>query len=223
MALIKLGAMVVAISGKLGGHVFARNAGGAYIRTKVTPNNPQTVFQTSVRSVFAQISSTWSSITDAQRTSFRDKVVEFAKTNVFGDLKNPTGKALYQRLNQNLELTGQAQIQTAPSPGEIPQGVLTSVIIGAPGVFNVNTTGDSTGSNILIFATPILSAGTLFIKNRLRSIQVSDGAVDAILDIQSSYTARFGDALATDNVFIGIKFINAKGQASPLQTVRVSA
>ena len=36
MAKIKFGAMMVDASGKLGGQVFAKNRGGAYIRTKTS-------------------------------------------------------------------------------------------------------------------------------------------------------------------------------------------
>ena len=48
---IKWGALVVDGRGKLGGHVAAQNRGGSYLRTKVTPSNPQTTFQTGVRSM----------------------------------------------------------------------------------------------------------------------------------------------------------------------------
>lgn len=221
MAKIKLGAIVVAMSGKLGGHVFAKNTGGAYMRTKTTPTNPQTVFQTVVRSIFAAISSAWSALTDAQRTSFRDKVPEYARTDVFGDLKNPTGKALYQRLNQNLEISEQAQIQVAPNPTVIPSALITfsNYIIAA--TFSFTTTGDSTGSQILVFATPALSQGTAFVKNKLRQISVLPGGVDVNVDIRTAYEDRFGAGVVGDNIFIAAKYINVNGQASPLQTFKV--
>ena len=42
MAKIKMTAIVADMRNKLNGSVFSRNRGGAYIRTKVTPINPQT-------------------------------------------------------------------------------------------------------------------------------------------------------------------------------------
>ena len=42
MAKIKFGMMMTDASGKLGGQVFSKNRGGSYVRTKVTPTNPQT-------------------------------------------------------------------------------------------------------------------------------------------------------------------------------------
>lgn len=41
-------------SGRLGGFVFSRNKGGAYIRKYVTPTNPKTAKQVAVRERFAQ-------------------------------------------------------------------------------------------------------------------------------------------------------------------------
>lgn len=221
MAKIKLGAIVVAMSGKLGGHVFAKNTGGAYMRTKVTPINPQTTFQTAVRAVFAAISSAWSSLTDPQRNSFRDKVSEYARTDIFGDLKNPTGKALYQRLNQNLSLTSQPLLNVAPSPALIPQGILSGAAYVTGLSFDIFTVGDSQNSKIMAWATPVLSQGTEFVKNKLRLIIVEDGAVNGAVNMLVAYEARFGAGVPGDNIFVAIRFVNSQGQASPLQTIKV--
>ena len=55
MAKIKFGMMMTDARGKLGGQVFSKNKGGAYVRTKVTPSNPQTIAQTTRRALFAAI------------------------------------------------------------------------------------------------------------------------------------------------------------------------
>lgn len=217
MAKIKMGAIVVAMSGKLGGHVFARNTGGAYMRTKVTPVNPQSTFQTTVRSIFAAISSAWSGLTEQSRDSFRSKVADYARTNIFGDLKNPTGKALYQRLNQNLEISEQAQITVAPAPIAIPSALIDDVVFTLTTAYNILTEGDSTGSKILVSATPVLSQGTKFVKNKLRLLKVADGGIDVLIDIKAEYDARFGLPVAGDNVYVSVKYVNSQGQASPLQ------
>ena len=127
MAKLKFGMIVTDMRGKLGGHVFSKNRSGAYSRTKVTPVNPQTASQTAVRSLFAQISQGWSGLTQANRDSFNGRVADYSKTDVFGDLKNPSGKALYQRLNQNLGISNQSLITVAPSPVGVPTYTLSSV------------------------------------------------------------------------------------------------
>src|SRR3546814_19213217 len=99
MAKVKFGALMTDARGKLGGHVFSKNRAGSYLRTKVTPVNPQTIYQTSVRALFGAISSQWSGLSQAVRDSFNGAVADWATTDIFGDLKNPSGKALFQRLN----------------------------------------------------------------------------------------------------------------------------
>jgi hypothetical protein len=221
MAKIKFGAIVTDMSGKLGGHVFAKNKGGSYMRTKTTPINPRSAAQMNIRGIFAAISSNWSALAQAGRDSFNAKVADYSKTNVFGDIKNPTGKALFQRLNQNLELTGQAQIIVADSPSEVPfANVLSADGAVAIPALSVTTGNSTVGSKLMIFATPPLSQGTAFVKNKLRLISVLPGAVAGAFDVEAAYSERFGAKTAGSNIVLGVRVVNSNGQASPLETVK---
>lgn len=221
MAKIKFGMMMTDASGKLGGQVFSKNRGGSYVRTKVTPLNPQTTAQSVVRGIFASISQAWSSLTQADRDSFNGFVNDYARTDVFGDLRNPSGKALFQRLNQNLEISGQAQITTCVTPEAVPFANVTSANgDNSSTTFVVNTAGDCTASQVVVWATPRLSQGTTFVKNRLRQLEVFAGGDADTYDIQASYVAMFGQPQAGDNIFIGVRVINRNGQASPLETIK---
>jgi hypothetical protein len=221
MAKIKFGMMMTDASGKLGGQVFSKNRGGAYVRTKVTPLNPQTTAQSLVRGIFASISSAWSGLTQANRDSFNGFVNDYARTDVFGDLRNPSGKALFQRLNQNLVISDQGQITTCVAPQPVPFANVTSVAGDVSGLsFDVVTGGDTTDSQVVVWATPILTAGTTFVKNRLRQLQVFSGDDAATYDIYSAYVTAYGVPAAGDNIFIGVRVINANGQASPLETIK---
>src|SRR6056297_1294291 len=99
---MKFGALVTDGRGKIGGQVASKNRYGSYLRTKVTPSNPQTASQLNVRSVLAALSSGWRDLTQAQRDGWNAAVLDFQKTNVFGDTITPTGKNLYTRLNAAL-------------------------------------------------------------------------------------------------------------------------
>jgi len=222
MALIKLGAIVTDISGKLGGHVFAKNRGGAYMRTKSTPINPSTTLQTHVRAIFAFISSLWSTLTSAERESWRGKVGQYARTNIFGDLKNPSGKSLFQRLNQNLKLVGLAHLTVCPDPKSVPFVEIDGANADlTAGTVAITALGDTTGAKLMIFATPSLSQGTNFAKNDLRMIGVIDGAVAGNLDIATLYANRFGSMVAGANIVVGVKVVNTNGQSSPLESVKL--
>lgn len=223
MAKIKFGMMMTDASGKLGGQVFAKNRGGNYVRTKVTPSNPQSVAQMAVRGIFASISSRWSALTEAQRATFNNFVSSYAKTDIFGDLRNPSGKSLFQRLNQNLLISEQAEIDVCVSPLEVPFSNLAGATFSVAGnSLEIETAGNTTGSKIVVWATPKLSKGTTFVKNQLRQLQVFAGGNGQTLDAYAAYIAKFGVPIVGDNIYFGVKVINANGQASPLETVRLT-
>ena len=223
MAKIKFGMMMTDASGKLGGQVFSKNRGGSYVRTKVTPTNPQTSAQSTIRGIFASISSRWSSLTDAQRASFNGFVQAYARTDIFGDLRNPSGKSLFQRLNQNLEISGQAQTDVCNSPTEVPFANLTTASADVThSAFLVDYSGDLTGVKAIVWATPQISQGTKFVKNQLRQIAVLDGRNAGSENIWAAYVAKFGTPVAGANISVAVRVINANGQASPLEVVKAT-
>jgi hypothetical protein len=215
--------MMTDASGKLGGQVFSKNRGGAYVRTKVTPLNPQSTSQMTVRGIFASISSAWSGLLEGQRASFNNFVSDYGRTDIFGDLRNPSGKNLFQRLNQNLEISGQAQLTSCVAPIEVPFANLTEVSGDVSGTeILVSTAGNTTGSKVVVWATPQLSQGTSFVKNKLRQIAVADGDDALEVDVWAEYVAKFGAPAPGANIFVGVRVINANGQASPLETIKAT-
>lgn len=223
MAKIKFGMMMTDASGKLGGQVFAKNRGGSYVRTKATPLNPQTSSQMTIRGIFASISSAWSSLTESSRLSFNNFVADYARTDIFGDLRNPSGKALFQRLNQNLVLTNQPQITVCVAPEVVPFANLEAISGDVSDAeLNVSTLGDTTGSKIMIWATPSLSQGKSFVKNDLRLVDVVDGGVGISTDIWVAYSDKFGLPTAGANIHVGVRVVNANGQASPLEVKKAT-
>ena len=224
MAKIKFGMMMTDASGKLGGQVFSKNRGGSYVRTKVTPTNPQTSAQSTIRGIFASISSRWSSLTEAERASFNGFVQAYARTDIFGDLRNPSGKSLFQRLNQNLEISGQAQKDVCVSPVEVPFANLSAAVADISAItFGVNYSGNLAGAKLVVWATPQMSQGTKFVKNQLRQLEVFNGVNAGMVDIWASYVDKFGTPVIGANISVAVRVVNANGQASPLEVVKASA
>lgn len=223
MAKIKFGMMMTDARGKLGGQVFSKNNAGNYVRTKVTPNNPQSIAQSSARALFSAISQQWSGLTQAVRDSFDAAVADWARTDIFGDLRNPTGKNLFQRLNNQAQSAGLSPVVTVPAKLTMPDDIVTSVVI-AIGAGTLTLTGANTSAStqIMLSATPSLTQGTKFVKNRLAVITnfAGDSAVPA--DEYTAYTNKYGVPTAGDNIYVGIKYVLASGQASPLQIVKAS-
>lgn len=219
----KFGAIVVAGSGKIGGHVASKNKAGAYFRTKVTPSNPRTSFQTAVRDRLASLSQGWRALTEAQRKAWNGAVDSFKKTNVFGDLKTPSGFNLYQRLNNNIITVGGTAITDPP----LPQSVATisnAVLTGASGTpalslaFDIEA-GDDAGYKV--FATAPASAGRKNLNNQFRLI--TQGATDPTspLNLLSAYVAKFG-SVGEVGQKIEVKIV-ACGSTTGIEAVPVTA
>ena len=216
----KFGAIVVAGSGKIGGHVASRNKAGAYFRTKVTPTNPQTVSQVAVRNDFTALAQGWRGLTAAQREQWNSAVVDFQKTDVFGDLKTPSGFNLFMRLNGNLKAVG-ASIISAPLAVSSVFALTTMSVAAAAGAQTVTITYAAAipaNTSVLVFATPGVSPGKSFVKSEYRKIDVMITADATPFSIETEYIAKFGAVPAVGTkIFLGMKVVNdLTGQAGLL-------
>jgi hypothetical protein len=154
------GSIVVAGAGKIGGHVASQNRGGSYLRTKVSPINRRTSYQQNVRQVFTSISQAWRGLTQAQRDAWNAAVTDWARTDMFGNLRNPSGANLFQRLNNNILQVGEALITSPPVvtvPESFPDAF--SEFYPALGELTVNLDTATTTSAVLIFFKKRISAG----------------------------------------------------------------
>ena len=218
---IKFGAIVTDGRGKLGGHVFSKNKAGAYIRTKVTPSNPQTSRQTTVRALFGAISQQWSGLTQAVRDGFNEAVPSWSKTDIFGDIKNPSGKALFQRLNNQAQVVGFPAVAAVPEKQELPVDVITAITVNDT-TGTITATGASTDSafKTVIYATAPLTAGTSFVKNRLRQIYAVDADAYVAADAYQAYEDKYGVPAIGANIYMGVKYVADNGQATPMQVLQ---
>jgi len=192
--LLKFGMIVTDGRNKLGGHVLSKNRGGNYARTKVTPVNPQTTYQSTVRQAFTSFSQGWRGLTADQRLAWNGAVTNFQRTNIFGDLRSPSGFNLFQRLNNVLQSINSDTLLLPPLPSSVADCYATSVsaTVGTPSLslaLNISVPSDT---NLKVFATPPLSPGKSFVKNQYRFISVTQSASESPVDILSFYIAKFG-------------------------------
>lgn len=176
MAKIKFGMMMTDARGKLGGQVFSKNRAGAYVRTKVTPVNPQTALQQEGRELLGALSTQWGLLTQAQIDQWNQAVDEWKTTDVFGDIKKPSGKNLFTKLNmvrlryfpalpvqqvppvkQSLEVYVPTDTDLDPTPSQITITMNEQLGVGEP---------------FLVRYTQPLSRGVSFVKNKLRVLGV---------------------------------------------------
>jgi hypothetical protein len=207
----KFGAIVVAGSGKLGGHVASRNRHGAYFRTKVTPVNPDTTFQAGARSRLTDISQDWRGLTAVQRAAWNAAVQDYAKTDVFGDLKNPSGFNLYQRLNNNLQVVGGMALTLPPLPSTVYAALTLSVVadVSDQSIDVSYTPVIPAGQAVKVFATPGLSPGVAFVKSEYRLLEVIVAADVTPYDIGPAWVARFGAFVLGQKIFVKFVGVNS--------------
>jgi len=208
------------MSGKLAGHVFSRNRGGSYIRTKVKPLNPQSARQTVVRNEFGVQSGNWRGLTAAQRLQWNSATVQFLRKNSLGSTITLSGINLYKALNQALFNIGQALISSPPVPQSAVNVNSLSVAVSATGSTMVATfaaTPTPANMYIEVYATPPLSPGITFIKNRLRVIQVLPPATATGVSLQAAYVAKFGATIVGQKIGFVFQSVNGlTGERSPI-------
>lgn len=217
MAKVKFSALVSDMRNKLNGSVFSKNRAGSYLRNKVTPVNAQTVAQTGARAKLTTYAQAWRALTEEQRQAWNAAVSQWSSTDVFGDIKNPTGLQLYIRLNINVVLAGGAGLNLPPSPeGAVPVldlSVDADVSDGSVVLSDI-TTPVPAGMSLYIEATPCLSPGINNANNQFRFIQMIPAA-GVVGDVGTAYLAKFGALVAGQKIFVRCKFINvATGEVS---------
>lgn len=221
MAKIQFGMMMTDARGKLGGQVFSKNRAGAYIRSKVTPSNPQTLDQQANRAILGSTSRGWSSLTASQRTAWNAAVVNWPMKTIFGATSIPSGKSLYVMLNKNLAGISQAGINTPPAKADTPVLGLIGVTFDiSSGTLAVNFGGSPENYVFQVRATPILTKGTSNAKNRFRVIYSANDADFDNEDAYAAYVAKFGALTPGANVQVSIALISpVTGQISVAENV----
>lgn len=216
MAKVLFTAVVADMRNKLNGTVFSKNRYGAYTRTKVTPVNPQTTFQSAVRTNFGNTSGAWRGLTQAQRNAWIAQAQFFPIIDIFGNSKILSGQALYQQLNRNLFTAGQSAISSPPSPAAIPAFYAVSVASSVAGADAITASVASVpaGHTMVVAVTPGLTPGIGFAKNRFR-ILVTGTLTASVITITTAYRARFGTPVAGNKLFARLYLIdNTTGQMS---------
>lgn len=223
----KFGAIVVDGRGKIGGHVMTKNRQGAAMRTKVTPIHRSSNDQQEAKSRFSVLSTSWRSLTPAERGSWDSAAPDYKKSNIFGDSYSPTGKNLFMIVNQGLMLAGEAAVNTPPE--NIPADALTALSVAS------NTTAAQTltfaptpvpADHVLVIeATRPLSAGVASPGKTFRSIQNIAAAAATPANTFAAYSAKFGTPTTGKKIFFRAFLINltSGNRSLPLQTSSITA
>jgi hypothetical protein len=209
-----MSALAQDIRGSQGGLTFSRNRGGAYVRARVAPINPNTNAQRAQRTIFGQNAKAWSgSLSDDQRGAWTAFASVNPVTNVFGESIITSGLAMYTRLNSVLQTIGQAGIDDPPSSLVVPE-------IAAPLSFSVDTgtleISITTSAQVVsattvyyVYATQSLPVGKKPGKSAFRFIGAyAPVAAATSINVQADYFAKFGTPVVGQKVTALVNFAN---------------
>lgn len=206
--------------GKLNGSVASQNRYGNFWRTKSSPINRRTSYQTAVRATFAYLSTAWGSLlTEAQRGAFSSFAADHPSSDVFGRTRSLDGHAMYIALNAALTNAGLANITSPPTDittGEVGAMALTATV-AAGGTLEVATNEDNIpgGAQINFFATKLMPNGRNFVKSQLAFIS-SEAAGGTPYDIKAAWIAKYGafPTVAGGKIFVVAQIVTAEGWLS---------
>lgn len=219
MAKILFGVGVADARNKLGGHVFSKNRNGAYIRQKVSPTQPRTPTQLSIRSAFTAISKAWGAVLDdAARAAWAGLAATNPVPDQFGNPQILTGAQMYMKVNRNRHTIGVARLDVAP-PNQGVGGftALSMVATAAAHTIILTFAPTPTGANDhpVTFATPGMSAGRTFVTPFLKLIDAqAAGAVATGLDVGPQWEAIFGPLAVGQKITVNLFNIRSTNGAA---------
>ena len=109
------GSFVSQPSGSLGGITASHNRSGTYLRARVIPVNPNTVFQQAIRNIAGNLATAWvTSLTQVQRDAWDVYGTNVAMLNRVGDTIFLTGLNHFLRSNTPRIQVGIPRIDDAP-------------------------------------------------------------------------------------------------------------
>lgn len=202
---IKWGMMMTDGRGKLGGQVASKNRSGAYVRTKVTPVNPRTSYQSAVRQMLAIVSKSWDTLSENARTSWNAAADsgDWNRNDIFGDSRKPTGKNLFTSINLVSQRTTNTPILQVPRKAGFAvsnTSTFTAGIGDIPGQLSANlvvqVSGDiTTGTRFEVQATPPVSAGRFYFENEYRFISATNAVTEGAntLNLGAQWSNKFGE------------------------------
>lgn len=206
------------LRGSIGDNTFSHNRGGDYVRRRVSPTNPNSTRQQTMRTIMGTLAALWSSqLTPAQREQWNTWASNQSKTGPLGNSINWTGINGYVSLNAHLIDAGDTRID-APPVVVAPTGLLTlSVDVSALNVADVTFTATPLAANhkpVLFMSLP--QSGTAepnFKQSRIvgygAAAQASPWAATTPFGIISGQTVVFFAAIMDDETGLFSPFLRA--------------
>jgi hypothetical protein len=217
MAVIKLGGMLAAARGKMGGLVFSRNGGGDMIRRYVKPVNPNSVSQQAIRNRLTGLIQAWRGLTDAQRLAWNSVKNNFTSKNKVGDVIYLSGQQLFTKFNSNLLAAGEAIVSTPPLNSNEAAITLVSVAASSSAMtLTIDVAAVPVTAAVIVRATDGVSPGiTNAGRSKFKQIAANPTFATSTFNAKTAFESVFGllSGKAGQKVFVEVITIDiASGQ-----------
>jgi hypothetical protein len=210
MAILKLGAFITALSGKIGGQSISNRSQSTTIRNITQTNTKPTVKQSKQRFQTAFISNAWQNLPQLDRDAFIAIAPSYTYKNRIGDTVSRTGFGVFNFINQNLSLVGSPLLFNSPGYTS-PIKVEISIISANSSELIIQSSNTAANYLYALFCKPSLSLGRkaqrgdmLFIKN-LTISELASG-----VDIVPFITDVFGPLTFPNNIGFFVSGIQTK-------------
>ena len=212
MAIIIPGAMVSQASGRIGGAIFSRNRGGAYVRNGSIPTTVTTPAAQSVKAILAAQSQAWGALDPEVKEQWREWATQNPVINRLGQSRTLSGHQAFVQLNARLtyaEFDALVSPPFAPPPAPVIPGAIT--FTDAPLALTVAYTPTPLSVGIAVQCLAYLSnsPGVAYVKNRLALVTTSAAAAATPLDIAYGVTERFGTPQAGQTLHIALRALDS--------------
>lgn len=212
MAIIIPGAMVSQASGRIGGTIFSRNRGGAYVRNGSIPTTVTTPFAQLIKSVTAAQSQAWAGLDAAVQEQWREWATQNPVINRLGQSRTLSGHQAFVQINGRLVYAGFTALASPPI-GEAPAPFVpgTVTFVDAPLSLKVafTPTPAPTGVAVQCYAFLANSPGVSYVRNRLALVTTSAAAAATPLDIAQDVVDRFGTPQEGQTLHIGLRALDS--------------
>jgi len=224
MAVIRMG-MGAEARGSMGGIVFSRNRGGAYIRNRTHPVNPNSTRQSEQRNLMREASDQWASLTQPQRDAWNAYAPNVTRLNKLGETIQTTGRAEFIAVNILNATLGLAARTATPLLTTASLGNLEIELISGDAAVGLTCSGGSwqtAGGALGIFTSSQLGPTQKSTKQPMTLRAIADGATD--FDPQVFIQAVLPTAVAANNRYvIGLRAIDANGQYTQMLKFNMAA
>jgi hypothetical protein len=212
MAIFIPGVAVSQASGRVGGTIFSRNRGGAYMRNGSIPTTVTTLFAQSIKAVTAAQSQAWAGLDEGEREQWAEWAAQNPVINRLGQSRTLSGHQAYVQINARLLYAGFSAITSPPvgaAPAPFVPGVITAEAGPSVATVAYTPTPAPTGVAVQAFAYLANSPGVRYVKNRLALVTTSDAAAASPLDIAEDVEARFGTLQAGQTLHIALRALDS--------------